>query len=272
MDELLACGILIYATKCDRCDIIRISDVSAIPHLLPANSYVVDIGGRYDGVQYFDHHQDDPVIKNDCSAVMVARHLAPQLLADQKWGKYLSLVSEQDTLGKNRMSQPYPFEFMVMQEGMLDVFEEDPTRVAMLVAKMIALRFSTLELNKAARKWFSNNHKVEEYKNFKALIINSDSRLEGVDSRAVNRVVSGWQNKNKEVEICVNWGDRGKLGEERVIFVTHGGISRGLDLNLIKDSIKCLFIHNAGFLLVYSVADYPDYLVILHKLDSMLNN
>jgi hypothetical protein len=263
MDELMGCAILIYKLNPERISIARKFNSGEVPTELGEDDYVIDICGKYDGKQWFDHHM--PEMKGQCSASLIARDLAPELLKDARLGRFIKRIADQDNNGKQNMKYSYPEDrFMFIEEGLIEIFEKDAVTASKVVAAMIASRMKTVELNGTAKEWLEKNSHVEEYSNaFKALIIEKDPRFDGVNQRALNRVVAGWQQKNTDVEVCVNWGDRCVAGDERVIYITPSGLKRGLNLNNIKGMFKHKFLHSSGFMATYTVKDHPDHTKIL---------
>jgi hypothetical protein len=67
IDDFLACCVLI-----NKYWVREITRVNVIEDLIHPNTIVVDIGGKYDGKRFFDHHQD---LNLNCSLVLVLKDL-----------------------------------------------------------------------------------------------------------------------------------------------------------------------------------------------------
>ena len=253
-DDMLACAILISVLKPQEIEIVRTFD-KAFPQL-EAEDFVVDTGGVYDGKQHFDHHQGDDDVAGECAATLVAKHFAPQLLTDGVWGDYLKRLSLQDNKGLRavetqagtRVSQ-----FLLMEFGLVKMFESDPVATAKVVAAMITDRMDFLKSVVEAGIWLQDKAEVRTVKGHNVLFLKENPVLAGLDAFAVNSAQAKLLDDNNVV-ITVNFDPRDASGKTRTLFRTRQGEDIGVDLTTATPA-QVTFCHKGGFLLNFIPAD-----------------
>ena len=95
MDEFLATCLLLT-----KFPVKRILRVNALPERIPDNAVVLDIGRRYDGERFFDHHQDPEL---PSTLVLVMRRFFPEINPeDIPWIRFIDLW---DRLGPRKAQE-----------------------------------------------------------------------------------------------------------------------------------------------------------------------
>lgn len=97
IDEVMAIAILRQSFDC------QIVETPDIPDGLfgfePEKDLAVDIGKKYDGVSYFDHHQNDESVKGESSLSLIVKHFAPELMEHEGFRSFVTKKTEQDNNG-----------------------------------------------------------------------------------------------------------------------------------------------------------------------------
>ena len=160
-DEYMAIVLLVWAKKWKEEDfeILRINHGEISDYRQSdraADTYFIDIGGQFDGVRNFDHHQWDPTLDKkevphdlrkwyQCSAAtLVGKSLCPEILADPYIGSAVSRIQKIDTLGivgtakaKNSPTKAVMGSFMLEAKILLGWFSRDPIGAVMEGVKYI---------------------------------------------------------------------------------------------------------------------------------------
>ena len=257
-DEMVAAAILVAAKGLDQYEIIRTQqeDFSDIGE----EDYVLDTGGRHDGIKYFDHHQREDEVAGECAATLVAKAFAPELLTDGVWGDYLKRLALQDTKGLRavetaigaRVSQ-----FLLMEFGLVKLFERSPKEAVELVADMIRDRMSFLASVRDAADWIEEFTEIISVEGHNALYLTRNYAEEGIESFVINAAQAKILDANSVVA-TVSFDPRDPSGKTRTLFRTRQGEDVGVDFNKATPA-EPKFCHKGGFLLNFVPADEEEW-------------
>jgi len=256
-DDLLAAGILIAAKGWYQgsYEVIRTNNPTG------DEDYILDVGGQYDGVRLFDHHQKEAAVAGECAATLISQAFAPDLLKDSVWGPFLKLVEIQDNgglrsldaeFGGNRVAPLLTLEF-----GLIRLFEHAPTDVAGLVGEIVKDRLEFMRSVKEAGAWLEENHAVVTVGGHAVIELLSNPRAAGLETAVVNAAQGELINKYDAVA-TYSFDPRDLAGKTRTLFRTRQGEDAGLDF--VKSRPKNLvFAHKGGFLLNFIPSDESEY-------------
>jgi len=109
-DELWACAALLAVCKQTRPDIVyEISRVATAPTSIGEYDFVIDIGERFDGKQWFDHHQIESATERQCAFSLVVNSF-PVLRElrenNRQFGALVERVTQQDLYGLRAFAPP----------------------------------------------------------------------------------------------------------------------------------------------------------------------
>lgn len=270
VDDLLACALLLaVADDPQEVEVIRCRE-EELPKSLGEGEFIVDIGGVYDGSNHFDHHQDDEAVEGECAATLVAKHFTPVLLEDKVWGGFLQRVSVQDNNGMKAVDVDGAFragDFLVLERGLVSMFENRPQETAQIVAEMIRERLDYLKQVADAKVWLESHTEVfytdatvqvmGEWEDpgevtldvayLKVLEITSNPALAGIPSRIANAAQDELIRDNRII-VVLSWDPRDREGKRRTLFRTRYGEEWGFDFSSLTGDPRVAFAHKAGFL------------------------
>ena len=260
-DEMWASGLLIASKpETEFTEIIR--DAKRISEAAD-NDFVLDCGGKFDGVRLFDHHQFESTEDVDCTFTLIAKTFAPWIITDEKFGPLLERVRVQDNFGlaaaRNKFGKGD--EWIVSESVMIELFEQEPLKIAKILADGFLKRQSDiLEIDKA-EKWIRENSRIESLgSGLNVLICCTSPFKEGFSAIAYNAASSRYINENN-IEVSYGWNGDGS--DERTLFRTKLGEKY---LNFTKsDPAAPVFCHNSGFLLVFNPSDECEYRKLIRQ-------
>jgi len=242
-DDFLSVAILL--SKFPEAEVHR---VSKLPETLKPEDIIVDIGGRYDGKRFFDHHHDPNL---PASIILVLNAFFPEIKITEE----LQWISDWDTLGPAATQKKWgvklpPFGDPVVQT-LLDMFSKvtvikpgDTFHTFMVEfgkAFVEMLRENTENIEKA--------RKAETFtvKNLKIVRVN-----ENVPIRFI-------KNAHPDVAIVIQPNPRTPNAVSLIRVDDHPRV----DFNRIRGRIPAQFIHPNGFMAVID----PDPELITKALD-----
>ena len=250
-DDMLACALLFLHNEDDAFSITRCGERD-LPKVLEEGDFVVDIGGVYDGVNRFDHHQDEESVSGECAATLVAKAFFPELLQDALWGPYFKRVTVQDNQGLRTLEEKHGKlpPFLLLEWGVATLFEKDPEGIARMVAAILRDRLDFLKEVETAKDWLKDHSAVLPLgtgDRYMVLCIMDDPLALGLSVPAFNAAQAPILNSNDIVAVY-SWDPRDVERKTRSLFRTKYGEEEGLNFNTSK-AAQTSFCHKAGFLL-----------------------
>ena len=173
-DEIMACALL--TLKKGEAEILRINNYRDLPESPKDNEYIVDVGEKYDGKQYFDHHQREEEVRDDCAATLVAKTFYPEMKDHPVLGPVLNRINVQDNGGPGRVARELGVEmrdispFMFFESGLKHQFAENPETVTNMVAAMVKQVLDFDEEVASATEWLMENFTVEVVNGVRVLV------------------------------------------------------------------------------------------------------
>lgn len=252
-DELVACALYITHARRACFKITGIERVMSVPDAIleKVGNVVIDIGGVYDGVELFDHHQNEEAVNGKCAAELVCQRFFPELLVDEEFGHFIKLLSFMDNNGPINTAREYGVaipvfnSLLLLVRGLVKEFEKRPLEIAEMVAAIIEEKLSFLKEVEEAEEFFQdiNNASVSTMDNG-YVVLNVINPWEG-SMLAGNRGQQAIIDRHK-VDLVYNIDPRVAGG--RCLFRTAYGERKGIVLSadLVEKSTFC---HKAGFLL-----------------------
>jgi len=258
VDEFIACAIL--CMKFDIQEIVMVSDMDGVE--VGPMDFVVDIGRRYDKVQWFDHHQDDPAVNGRCAASLVAEAYAPELYENREWKKFFRRADIQDNFGfqelQNKLLIPRDkAAFMLTVEwGLTGMFEEDPLGVAKFYSRALSIASEDVKKVKAAGEWLNNKDNAHAYHvdGHMTLVLERDPKEDGLEGKHIKSAQTESIN-DLDIEFVYSFDER---TDDRMLFRTYVGQDAGADLTKGKPE-NLVFAHKGGFLTVFKPADDKEF-------------
>ena len=260
-DDLIACAILVAVCRPGSLKaIIRCNSDRELPPIPEDDDFVVDVGGKYDGIRHFDHHQSSDDVKGECAATLVARHYCPELLGDVVWGPFLKRVALQDNHGlravESSKGDSRVNDLLVIEWGVVSWFEKNPLAAATFVAGIIQGRLDYLKKVEEAESWVSDNGRAFFVGGVSVFMLKRDPREDGLDPAVVNTAM-GPRINDVEAKLTMSFDPRSEAGKVRTLFRTKNGEG---SIDLTKASPQNpVFCHKAGFLLNFIPADEEEW-------------
>ena len=265
-DEVLACALchLLYQKRGSKgeFEIFRVIKED-LPSTLEKGDFIVDIGEVYNGVDRFDHHQDALDVKGECAATLVAKTFFPTLVEDPIWGPLLNRVAIQDNQGLKVLEKTLKglAPFLILEWGLVSLFETDPLKVTLLISTMIKDRMSFLAKVGEAKEWLKNHSETVQLgvRGYEVLCISDNPKQDGYDSSVVNVAQSPILN-SKPVIAVYGWDPR--ASRRRTLFRTKYGMEIGVDLTkaIVESPYFC---HKGGFLLTFYPSSTTEWIAAL---------
>lgn len=228
--------------------------------------FVVDVGRRFDGEKFFDHHQNTPETEGKSATTLVVEEYFPGVLEAGLVNELSGLferIGMQDTKGLTKTRKKYENEevkpFMTLEFGLVEEFKTNPNfivnRVIVPILKR-ALNFRE-EVIKASEFLKKNSEILEVKGSVKALKITKE--FDG-GYKAFNKAQTNIIDEN-DISVVYNY-DNGSDG--RVLFRTSFGEKVGIDLTKVNPESP-IFIHKAGFLAKFHPSSKGEFLELIEE-------
>jgi len=253
-DEMLAISFL-KAAKPGEYEIIR-SDKAP-----DSFDIAIDVGGKYDGVSFFDHHQDDPKVNGKCSATLVAETFLPEIFEDRWWADFLKSLDIIDNRGLFTAPVDRNTWLVASQPvfALVKLFETEPDAVTDLLAAAVKSVIENVRLIRETKKFLEEHTEVETVDGINILVMleNPPEVLAPLVGIAQKDLV-----ETHDIDVVYGYDVRSYGSGNRLLFRTERGTDK-LDFSRFAGKENVIFAHKAGFLLIFrptSEGDYIDYI------------
>ena len=230
-DELLAVATIL--TKFPNAEVHR---VSSVPEDIE-NAILVDIGGKFDGKKFFDHHQDSNL---PASVILVLKTFFPEINADEI--EELQWISDWDVMGPFKTQKKWNIKLPEFRDPIAEIVlrlfskanvikPEDPLHVF-----LTNLGTEFIEFLREQSKFLeiAKNAEVFEVKGLKVVKLDENAPI-----RFVKKV-------HNDVAVVVQPNQR----TPGALTLTRVDDNPRVDFNRIRNKIPAHFIHNNGFMAV----------------------
>ena len=180
IDELLAISTAVALLRHKGCSfdfmVVRLSP-EKIPEVLNPGEFVIDAGGRYDGLYWFDHHQRKREEDPECALSLLVKAWAPELLDSEDFGALVTRITIQDVKGSAAMKRELCLgkgtsQLMTLEHIATDRFEKQPqVEVKRLAEWVFSEIIPGVHTRTNAMDWVRNHHSILDIDNLKVIIM-----------------------------------------------------------------------------------------------------
>ena len=266
LDELVACGLFLASARIMGKKIKGIVRTNTISEEHGADA-IIDIGGVYDGIRLFDHHQKEEAVLGKCAAELVCEVYFPELMADEEFGPFIKMLSFMDNNGPMNTGKEYGIKsadlnsLLFIARGLVKRFETEPMEMAELMADIICQKLDSMKEIEDAIDFYSDTE------NATCLSIGTISAMQiknpwtgslFAGNKAQEKLI-----KERKLDLVYNFDPRIEGG--RCLFRTFHGEAAGIVLKpeMAKNTSFC---HKAGFLLNFTPSHEDEWKEIVGKL------
>jgi len=269
IDELLAIAVMAEAEQAEVVTVSRINHITEDMCADPSLKFV-DVGGKYDGIRFFDHHQTEEAVEGHCAASLVVKDLLPELLEDDFFKTYLKRVTIQDTQGLKAASEHFiagqpAGPFLATEWGLVKIFEQTPAVAVAVMRAIIADKLNHIRETKQAEAWLAEHASIEVLPcEVSVLVLDEDPRIAGIGTQAINAAQNKFIKAAKAtVHASYAFDPRQPAGTARKLFRMQGA-ENILDFNKATPQ-NLLFKHKAGFQINFVPAGIKEYQQLLEQ-------
>lgn len=262
-DDMVAAGALMYHLHKQGCsyeDIlvsrvpnkgrITIENIQTSEH---SNLYYVDIGQEYDEKNKWDHHQDDPQVRDECALSLIVNKLFPVWMKDPDMSAFIDRVRLTDTKGAGALKNTgfftaYVGAYMIPIRMLLKNFENNPTGIARLWAEWFE-GYEIAKVNTAkAVQWISENSSIWRGKNgLKVMMVKPYEDRENIPDEEVFKNAMRQLSEQNQIHVTVSYDpDAYGKGKRILRFFRNAWAADRVDFK--RYTGPHIFIHKAGFL------------------------
>ena len=221
------------------------------------NDFILDCGMKFDGIRLFDHHQLEHTEDVDCTLTLIAKTFAPWVLTDEKFGRMIERVRFQDNNGVPAAEKKFgkSAEWITSEFVLIGLFEEEPLKIANMLAEGFRKRLAEIEETEKAEEWIKKNSHTEFLSGkIKVFVCEESPFKAGFSVKACNEATNKYIFANK---IDISYGWNGDGSDTRTLFRTKFS-TNNFDFTK-SDPYNAIFCHNGGFLLIFDPVDKYEY-------------
>jgi len=224
--------------------------------------YILDTGMKFDGIKFFDHHQDDENVNGKSAAGLVYDTFFSHIKGDLE--TLVERINFQDNNGLSAYAETIGSDsktltpLLTIEKGLVKLFETQPDMVInTIMVPMVKGIIDNYIATEKAKQFIEDNSIIEHIGNVNVLKLTK--KFDG-PAYVLNMSQVDYVDQN-DIHVVYSYDDR---TAGRVLFRTHRGESQNIDFTKSTPA-DTVFIHKAGFMCKFNPATDTEYIQLIKQ-------